>query len=291
MRIAFLGLGLIGGSIARALRETAPVETRPRVAAWSPGGEGPRAAATAGVIDLAAGSPEQALEAADLVVLAAPPLGCARLLGRLGGDLRSHLGPGATVTDVASTKVQLLAVAEAAGVPYVGGHPMAGLEASGFGSADGALFRDRPWVVTEAVGGGDPDAVRRLARSCGARVVELDAATHDRLVAAISHLPLLLSVALVEAIGGVGEPASDWPRAASLAAGGWRDMTRLARGDATMGAEIVVSNAGEITQRLRAARDRIDAWITLLETPGGPDAESVLDRLTAAKQRLADSGG
>jgi prephenate dehydrogenase len=135
---------------------------------------------------------------------------------------------------------------------------MAGRETSGFEAADAGLFHDRPWVITEAVGGADPARVRELALACGAHVVELDAGTHDRLVAAVSHLPLLPAAALVEAVAGREEPATDWPEAAALAASGWRDMTRLARGDVTMGAGIVVTNARR-SRRLRDLRAAIDA--------------------------------
>jgi prephenate dehydrogenase len=286
MRIALLGLGLIGGSIARALREIEPGDGALWIGAWTPGGQGPKAAVASGVIDLAAGTPGIALEGADLVVLAAPPRACVALLERLGRELRPCLAEGVTVTDVASTKAVLLGAARAAEVPYVGGHPMAGREASGFSAADGSLFRGRPWVITEAVGGGDPDAVRDLARRCGARVVDLDAATHDRLVAAISHLPLLTSVALVEAVAGTGAPAPDWPAASSLSATGWRDTTRLARGDVTMGAEIAATNARAIAAHLRVYRERLDEWLALLEAPGGPDMALIRDRLVAAKARV-----
>lgn len=288
MRLALLGFGLIGGSIARAVRLGPDRADRPWISAWTPSGTGPMAAVEADVIDLAASSPEAALDGADLVVLAAPPLACVALLARLGGDLHACLGAGATVTDVASTKVAVRAAAEAAGVPYVGGHPMAGRETSGFGAADETLFRGRPWVVTDGVNGGDPDAVRDLAQRCGAGVINLDAVTHDRLVAAISHLPLLTSIALVESVAGTGDAAGDWPAAASLAATGWRDTTRLARGDVTMGAEILATNAEAIAGRLRAYRDRIDEWLMVLDAPGGPDVDELRERLAAARSRLDD---
>jgi prephenate dehydrogenase len=286
MQIAFLGLGLIGGSVARALRANGFDGGSVRIAAWSRDGTGPRAALAAGVIDEAAGAAADALHGAALVVLAAPPLGCVELLGRLGrdGDLHDSLAPSATVTDVASTKGALLAAATAAGVPYAGGHPMAGRETAGFDASDEALFQDRPWVVTEAVNGGDAGLVRRLAAACGARPVDLDAATHDRLVAAVSHLPLLASVSLVEAVAG----SADWPDAATLVASGWRDTTRLARGDVTMGTEIAVTNADAIADRLRDLRTAIDAWIELLEAPGGPNADAIQDRLAAARRHLGE---
>jgi prephenate dehydrogenase len=290
VRIAFLGLGMIGGSVARALRD-APAYATATLVAWTPSGEGPRAARAAGVVDEVAGDAAAALDGADLVVLAAPPLACEVLVRRLGGDLRTALAAGATVTDVASTKAALTQAATAAGIPYVGGHPMAGRETSGFAAADGTLFAGRPWVITQAVGGGDADAVRALALACAAVPVELEAGRHDRLVAAISHLPLLASVALAEAVtGSPGVPAQDWAAASALAASGWRDTTRLARGDVTMGAEIAASNAEAIADVLRRYRDRLDEWLALLEAPGGPDADRLRERMAAAKARLEGEG-
>lgn len=290
MRIAFLGLGLIGGSVARALRG-APAFAGAELVAWTPSGSGPGRALDEGVLDAVAAQPADALRGAGVVILAAPPLACAELVRRLGGDLRGSLGPGATVTDVASTKAVITAAAAAAGVPFCGGHPMAGRETSGFEAADATLFAGRPWVVTEAVGGADPAVVRRIALACGATPVELDAARHDRLVAAISHLPLLASVALVEAVAGTpGTPEAGWAGAAALAAGGWRDATRLARGDATMGAEIAASNAEAIATVLRRYRERLDEWLALLEAPGGPDPSVLRDRLTDARDRLEEAG-
>jgi len=289
MRVGLFGLGLIGGSIARAVRASAGEWW---VGAWTPSGAGPREALAAGAIDAAFADAPGLLEQVDLVVLAAPPLACLDLLGRLGGEWRLALRPGATVTDVASTKLALEQAAEGAGLPWVGGHPMAGRETSGFGAAEASLFHGRPWVITQAHGGGDSAAVRALATACGAVPVDLDAAVHDHLVAAISHLPLLTSVALVEAVtGSPGGPAVDWAAASTLAAGGWRDTTRLAHGDTTMGAEIAVTNAGPLAARLRTYRQALDAWIALLETPGGPDADAIRTRLDAAKTRLEYPGG
>ena len=286
MRIAILGLGLIGGSVARALRE-APAYAGAELVAWTPSGAGPREALAAGVIDAVALDPLDAVRGAAIVILAAPPLACAALVRRLGAEKVSELAAGATVTDVASTKTALTAAATEAGIPFVGGHPMAGRETSGFGGADADLFRGRPWVITEAVGGGDPAAVRSVAMACGAVPVELDAAVHDALVASISHLPLLASVALVEAVAGTSsDPVSDWPAAAGLAATGWRDATRLARGDATMGAEIAASNSEAIVAVMRRLRDRLDEWLELLDAPDGPDAEAMRERLAAARARL-----
>jgi prephenate dehydrogenase len=139
----------------------------------------------------------------------------------------------------------------------------------------------RPWVVCEAPG---TAVVERLARDAGARPVRMTAEDHDAAVAAISHLPLVLSAALVEAIAGrdATDTAAD-PR--RLAASGWASMTRLARGDPEMGAGILATNGDEVARRLHDVRDVIDGWIRVLEADD-PDAGEIRARLTAARDAL-----
>ncbi len=179
--IAFLGLGLIGGSVARAIaidpRNHVRRDRRPLIAAWTPSGRGPAAAARDGVIDRVAADPADAIAGADLVVIAAPPLETIALLGRLGADLRDALAPGALVTDVTSTKGAVMGAAAAAGIRFVGGHPMAGRETAGYASASEDLFVDRPWVVVVPDGAPEPmaDPVRWLASTSGAHALELSA--------------------------------------------------------------------------------------------------------------------
>jgi prephenate dehydrogenase len=283
VRVAFLGLGLIGGSIALAARS--PERS---IVAWSPRGTGPAEALAAGAIDAVAPSAEAAVGEADLVVLAAPPVDCIALLTWLGSAGRSALRIGATVTDVASTKRAVTEAARAARVPFVGGHPMAGREASGFTAATADLLRDRPWVVTEPVEGGDPGLVDELATAVGARPLHMNSADHDEVVAAISHLPLLTSVALVEAVLGTGEEPdpTEIELLRALAATGWRDTTRLARGDPDMATGIATTNGAALAARLRAYRGRLDEWLTLLEARGGPDATVIGDRFAEARRRL-----
>jgi prephenate dehydrogenase len=287
MRLAILGFGLIGGSVARALRAREPGGWT--IAAWSPAGVGPRQAASEGLIDLAAMDPGEAISGADLVLLAAPPLACLALLDDLAGPLRAALGPEAIVTDVASTKRQLVARARERGVRFVGGHPMAGRETSGFGAADGSLFAARSWVVCPPRGKADEVAViavERLARATGATPIRLDPDVHDAAVAVISHLPLVLSAALVEAAVGEAAGLDEATRAAAsgLAASGWRDMTRLARGDEAMGAGIAATNADLLASRIRGLREELDAWLTELERPGGPDPARLQARFAAARR-------
>lgn len=180
---------------------------------------------------------------------------------------------------------------------------MAGRDESGVAASTADLFKDRPWVIVPPKGDGPMGdtpterhvaRVEALARAVGALPVRLGAAEHDSLVAAISHLPLVAAAALVEAVTGSAGPAEaadagwaeDWPAARRLAASGWRDATRLARGDPAMGAGILATNAGPVTARLRAYRRVLDAWITELERPSGPDADQLEERLLAVRERL-----
>jgi prephenate dehydrogenase len=289
--IAFLGLGLIGGSIVKALRAGgagSPTEPALRITAWSPKGTGPGLALAEGLIDGAAADPRDAIGDADLVVIAAPPLETIELVNRLGTDLRAALPAGAVVTDVSSTKAAVMRAAGRAGLRFVGGHPMAGRERAGYEASSADLFRDRPWVVVSAPDAADgaADTVRWLAAACGARPLDLDAATHDSAVAAISHLPLIASAALMEAVA--RDDDSDWRLQRSLAASGWEGMTRLARGDARMGAGIAATNAEALSAMLGRYRDVIDDWIAALGA-GEPDAAALERRLEAARARLVDT--
>jgi prephenate dehydrogenase len=283
MQLAFLGLGQIGGSIARAALGS---EFATRVTAWTPSGTGPRAARADGIE--AVGTAAAAIRDADLIVLAAPPLTCLDLLDELAGPLAAEVRGDAVITDVASTKAALIQRASTHGLRFVGGHPMTGREMSGYAAADPDLLRDRPWVIVPAhPADAEADArVTALATACGARPVSMTAAGHDAAVAAISHLPLVLSVALVEAM--TAQP--DWPVARELAAGGWAGMTRLARGDETMGAGILATNAPATADRLRALRAVIDDWLALLGDgagQGAADPALLRARLAAARELAA----
>jgi prephenate dehydrogenase len=279
MRVAIIGLGQIGGSVGRALIASGDPW---RVAGWTRSVDAQRAAAADGV--RVASSIGEACGDADLVVLAAPPLVCLDLLDALAGPIRGSLAAGAVITDVASTKVALAERAAAKGLRFVGGHPMAGREGSGYPASDAGLFVDRPWVVTppEPPDTAAEERVVELAVACGANVVRLDPATHDAAVAAISHLPLVLAAALVEAMA----TGPDWPLERRLAAGGWAGMTRLARGDIEMGTGILATNGPAVATRLRALRDVLDGWLADLEA-SPPDVERLRDRLTSVQRLLA----
>jgi prephenate dehydrogenase len=286
-----VGFGLIGGSVARALHERSE-PGQWQVTAWSRNQAPVHKAVADGAVDVAAGSLEEAVRDADIVVLAAPPLTCLDLIDQLGGPLRGVVSEDCTFTDVASAKTRIVARADAAKLPFIGGHPMAGRELSGYGAALPDLFVQRPWVtvIGRYARLCDGERIGELIEACGAIQIPMHAAAHDSAVAAISHMPLVISAAMVEAVaGGPGEPEhEDWRAAEVLAATGWAGMTRLAKGEPGMGAGIAATNSAAIAGRLRDVRKVIDAWIKELEREGGPDADQLLARFTSARGRLVE---
>jgi prephenate dehydrogenase len=236
------------------------------------------------VVQAVAATPEEAVSVAnlELVVLAAVPAANLELLRRLGPLLASGE---AILTDV--TSVQQPIAAAAAGVPglrFVGGHPMAGRERRGYDAATPDLFVDRPWLVLPGPGARDDGIARveALAAACGARPRRIDPATHDRLVAAISHLPLVVSAALAEAV----TASPNWPVASALAASGWRDTTRLARGDPDLGAGIASLNRDEILAWLDRFESALATWRADLQA-GEPGA--LADHFERVRSALEES--
>lgn len=236
-RITIIGLGLIGGSIALGLKR-APVRDI-EIAGIARSSETASRAKKAGAIDRDARSMEEALRGARLVVIASPILAIPAIMD----EMAPHLERDAIVTDAASTKGTVARWAREklpATAHFVGGHPMAGKEQTGFDAADPDLFKEKPWVISPSVSApeGAVNAVVGLAQALGARPVFMDADEHDSYVAAISHLPLTLSSALFSMAFG----SQAWPEIAALASSGFRDTTRLASGSADMAHDIVQTN-------------------------------------------------
>ncbi|HJX68346.1 MAG TPA: prephenate dehydrogenase/arogenate dehydrogenase family protein [Candidatus Limnocylindrales bacterium] len=292
MRLSILGFGLVGGSIARSLHERGE-PGQWHVTAWSRNRGPVEQAVTDGAVAVAAATVGEAVRDAEMVVLAAPPLICLDLIDMLAGPLRGSLPEDCTVTDVASAKGRIVATADAARLPFIGGHPMAGRELSSYAAALPDLFVERPWVTVLGRYARlcDGERIGELIEACGAIQIPMDAHAHDSAVAAISHLPLIVSAALVESIaGGPDEPErEDWGAAEALAATGWAGMTRLARGEPAMGAGIAATNAVAIAARLRGLRDVLDRWLAELERDGGPNEAALAARFSAARQRLVES--
>ena len=200
-----------------------------------------------GVID-AVCRPEE-LEDGDLLVLAVPPHATLFLLDRL-----TSLASNVVVTDVVSTKRVIVDAAVAKGTRFVGGHPMAGSEQSGLDNASVDLFDDKRWFLVDA-GAGDEanDAVQSVVASLGARPEWIEALEHDRLMAAISHLPQIAASALMAVAGPLAGQSN-----LDLAGAGLRDTTRLAASDPELWSEIAASNAEELSKAVRMLREQLE---------------------------------
>ena len=178
------------------------------------------------------------IDMAEVVVIGAPIRAMREVFVQLTGRTN-----GKVVTDMASTKGAVMEWASTAGIDLVGGHPMCGKEQSGIDSADATMFKDAPWVLSR----GDP-VVEDLIDAVGAHPIVMDAETHDRLVAGVSHAAFLLSVGYVLAVS----RRADWPEASRLAAGGFRDMSRLAAGDPELYTGVTRTNRANLIEQLDA---------------------------------------
>ena len=235
MRIAIIGLGLIGGSMGLSLRKKADLE----VVGFARRGETASRALELGAVDRTEGDLLAAVRDADLVLIATPVMAMKDIMAKIG----ESLDKGCIVTDVASTKAQVMGWAEEclpSWVSFIGGHPMAGKETSGIEAADADLFigctyclMPRRSATKEAI-----DKVEGLVRQIEAKPIFIDASEHDMLVAAVSHLPMVISSALVS----MATKSSSWAEMSELAATGFRDLTRLASGSPEMSRDICLTN-------------------------------------------------
>jgi len=269
--ISIVGLGLIGGSLALALRRSGfPGRilgvSRPETCAE---------ASRLGAVDESFGYEEivEAASRSDLVVLASPIGVILEHLKALGAS-GAKLAPGLVVTDVGSTKREINRMARESLPPralFIGGHPLAGSEQRGLGAADPFLFQNAYYVLTP-LPDVPLDAVTRLASllgATGARVVVLSAEDHDRVAATISHLPQLLAVSLVRFLDDLGDNRE---HGLHLAAGGFRDMTRIASSPFSVWRDILATNKDVVSRVLDRFLDRTRRALEDLE-PGALEKE------------------
>lgn len=276
-RLAIVGVGLLGGSIALAARAHGVAREIVGIGRDRARLEAPlRAGAVDRVTtDLAAGVSD-----ADLIVLAATVLANEQLLA----DAWHAVTPSAVVTDVGSTKAGI--VAAAARLPraamFVGSHPMAGSEKSGYAVARADLFRGATVIVTPT-DASEPAAVKTVTtfwEALGARVSALDPDTHDRVVAAISHLPHVAAWALVDAV------ASFEPAALGFAARGFKDTTRIAASDPAMWTDILLDNRDAIVASLGAFRGALDELERVIVAGDRRGIEQLLARIKSRRETL-----
>jgi len=276
--VTIIGLGLIGGSIGLALRQG-------KKPSWEIIGHSRRRdtvakALSIGAIDRGETDVGDAVNQAELVIIATPVL----TVKEIFTEVAPHLVPGCIVTDTGSTKVQVMKWAKESLPPtvhFIGGHPMAGRETYGIQAAEADLFRGCTYCLTpsEKASPESTDTVIGMTKKLGATPVFVDAQEHDNLVAGISHLPMLLSAALVS----LTAKNPSWSKMSKLASSGYHDLTRLASGNPEVNSHICLSNQRAIVDWINEFSQELERYRQLV-TAGDERLEHALTEASKARQ-------
>ena len=282
-RLAIIGVGLIGGSLALALRQAGAVE---EVVGCGRRETNLRRARALGIVDRYTGDVATAVEGADMVFLAVP-------LGAMRGTLeamRGRLTPQAVVTDGGSVKGSVIEdLRTVFGEPpgfFVPGHPIAGTERSGPEAAFATLYRNRRVILTP-LAGTDPGAVSRVEamwRLCGAEVSRMSPRHHDEILAATSHLPHLLAYSLVDSLARLEENDEIF----RYAAGGFRDFTRIASSNPEMWRDICLANQRPLQGMLTRFAEELRELAAILEEGDGEALLALFERAKQARDNYVD---
>ena len=278
-KLVIFGVGLIGGSFAMALRQA---DFARKIVGFGRSMENMSAALGTYVIDEIGMDPAAAVKDADLVVLAVP-------VGQMGAIMASiapHLASHTVVTDMGSTKQDVVALARQHLARhlarFVPGHPIAGAERSGVKAAREDLFRERNVVLTPIVET-DPaakDLVASLWQGCGALVSEMSPQQHDAVFAAVSHLPHVLAFALVDHIA----KQSNAQQLFGFAASGFRDFTRIAASSPEMWRDICLANREALLTQFEGYQQELSQIKTLLENNDAQGLEAIFSRASEARR-------
>lgn len=281
-KIVIFGVGLIGGSVALALKKAGSTA---QITGVGRSTESLQTALHLGVINAASTNLAQAVSDADLILIATPVAQTPVILSAI----KPHLGTDTIITDAGSTKSDVLSyasdvLAERAS-QFVGGHPIAGAEKSGVTAANADLFRSKNVILTpttknsaEAI-----SRVKTLWQLCGANVSEMTAETHDSVFAAVSHLPHLLAFALVDDIA--SRPNAE--QLFSFAASGFRDFTRIAGSHPEMWRDISLANKTALLAELTAYQAELVQLKKLLEAEDGAGLQALFERASTARNDWA----
>ena len=284
-RLCVVGVGLIGGSLARALRAAGAVR---EVVGCGRGRANLERAVALGVVDRFTQDVGEAVSGADLVFLALP-LGAMRPALEA---LRDRLAPGAVVTDGGSAKASVVADARAVfgAVPpfFVPSHPLAGIEKNGVEASFATLYRSRRVILTP-LHETDPGAVARVEemwRACGAEVSYMTVGHHDEVLAATSHLPHMLAYALVDSLARLEEHDEVF----RYAAGGFRDFTRIASSNPVMWRDICIANREALARMLGRFSGELAELTAAVEGGDGERLLEIFARAKRARDRYVDGG-
>lgn len=278
-RLSLVGLGLLGGSVAKAARAEGLAD---EIVAVGRDRARLEPALRDGVVDRISTHLEEGVAGSDFCLLATPVATLTALLPAVWPALPDD----AVLTDVGSTKAAIVSAAEALArtrpLAFVGSHPMAGSEKSGYGVSRRDLF-NRATVIITPTERTDSHAVKRVSafwEAMGGRLVTLDPVTHDRATAAISHLPHLVADALVDAVVRMD------PRFFEVAGRGFKDTTRIAASDARVWREIFQENRVGLAEALGAFRAALDELDRLLAAGDVTAIEGALDRIRRTREAV-----
>lgn len=278
-RLSIVGLGLLGGSVAKAARAASLAQ---EIVGVGRNRQNLEPALQEGAVDRITTDLAEGVHGADMIVLATP---VATLERQLPGVWQAASAQ-ALLTDVGSTKAGIVKAAEALGasrpLDFVGSHPMAGSNLSGFSVARADLFNGATVILTPT-DRTPSDAVKRVTEfweAMGGRVTIMDPATHDRAVAAISHLPHLVVDALVAAVVDMD------PRFLDVAARGFKDTTRIAASDPAVWREIFQQNRAALGEAVGAFRGALDRLESILESGDDAAIEAALEAIRKTRAEL-----
>lgn len=274
-KVGIIGLGVIGASLGMALRNSRPGIS---IAGRDLDMETVQQAMEVGAIDEILD--ERCLGKCDLIIIATP----LRIIPQVVEEIKEKLHPGTIVSDVGSVKGWVMEIFEQSlpdGIHIIGGHPMAGSEKSGLSAADKFLFQNAAYILTpqDSLPTEIVAELQQLISAIGARVIIMDAKTHDQAVARVSHLPHLMSTALVNNL-------HDKPHALSLAGGGLRDTTRTAASDPELWEDILMLNAEAVTHELKGMLALFQSYLTALEAENGGNIKTFLQRARDLRKNL-----
>jgi cyclohexadieny/prephenate dehydrogenase len=284
-KVAFIGFGLIGSSLARVMSRDKLAGT---IVACARRKETLDAIKRLKLADSVTGDPVEAVKDADLVVLATPLSAYAEICRRIVPALK----PGAILTDVGSVKqvvIRDLQPLLPKGVHLVPGHPVAGTEFSGPEAGFDTLFVDR-WCILTPVPGGDASAlekVKKLWEHAGMKVVAMDAEHHDKVLAITSHLPHLIAYTIVGTASGLEELLKS--EVIKFSAGGFRDFTRIAASDPIMWRDVFLNNKEAVLEMLQRFTEDLTALQRAIRHGEGKKLEEVFTRTRAIRKSIVDA--
>ncbi len=284
-KVAIIGIGLVGGSLGLAIKS---LNDPPEISGFSRSPKSAKKALKKGAIDKACQDIESCVNDADIVFIATPVSVIVDIVKEVGG----HLKKGAIISDVGSTKSSIVKTIEGflpKGIHFIGGHPVTGSEHDGIDYADARLFQNFYYVLTPtpATDSNAFKTLHALLTAIGANVIAVDADKHDEILATLSHLPHMVAATLVNMASNQVAKKQDW---LSLAAGGFRDTTRIAASKPALWLDICLENKQALVDNLKSFKNSLEELTSLLERGDTAELKKILTKARNIRMSLPVAG-